>query len=128
MSTFQPISESESQIMEIVWREDSPITSAEIIQLLSPTTDWKPSTVWTFLGRLVEKGYLRAEKAGKKSLYYPSISKEMYLQMQTEHFLKTVHGGSVKSFFASLTGNEHLDKSDFSTLKQWISDQTEEDI
>lgn len=128
MSTFQPMSESEFQIMEIIWKNNEPMTSAQIIDSLDETKNWKPSTVWTFLGRLVEKGFLSAQKIGKRSLYSPTVSHEEYLQMQTEDFLKTVHGGSVKSFFAALSGGTDLTPDEFSELKKWLSDQTEETL
>ncbi|MDR2933025.1 MAG: BlaI/MecI/CopY family transcriptional regulator [Oscillospiraceae bacterium] len=124
MSLFPQMSESELLVMEIVWRANGNITSAQIIEQLEPDTGWKPSTVWTFLGRLVDKGFLRAERSGKRSFYFPNLSKEEYRQAQTKAFLQTVHGGSVKSFFAALSGDNELNAEELEELKTWLLRET----
>ena len=124
MSLFQTMSESEMRVMEILWRAEEKMTSAEVIERLSTQSEWKPSTVWTFLGRLVDKGFIHAEKAGKRSYYYiPAMTREQYRQAQTKQFLQTVHGGSVKSFFAALSGGGEFSEADLNELKSWLSDE-----
>ena len=118
------MSEAEMQVMEVIWNADGNMTSAQIIELLEPTTSWKPSTVWTFLGRLVDKGFLRAEKTGKRSFYSPVMSREEYRQAQTKDFLQTVHGGSVKSFFAALSGGSEINAEELEELKNWLMNET----
>jgi Predicted transcriptional regulator len=117
------MSEAEMQVMEVIWNADGNMTSAQIIELLEPTTGWKPSTVWTFLGRLVDKGFLRAEKSGKRSFYSPVMSREEYRQAQTKDFLQVVHGGSIKSFFAALSGGSALNAEELDELKSWFMNE-----
>lgn len=124
MSATQSMSESEMQVMRILWDTEEEMTSARIIEALEPSTGWKPSTVWTFLGRLVEKGFLSARKEGKRSLYSPAITEEAYRQMQTTRFLDTVHGGSVSSFFAALSGGSRLTEEEVAELRQWLAHET----
>lgn len=120
MHAFQPMSESEAEIMRLFWDAGHPLTSAQVIELLQTTKSWKPSTVWTFLGRLADKGLLFAEKQGKRSLYRPALSEQDYRSAQTRQFLNSVHGGSVKSFFAALGGDEELDKDELDELRHWL--------
>lgn len=123
MSTFSMMSDSELEVMRVLWNAKHPLPSAEIIAALEEKK-WKPSTIWTFLGRLVDKGFLSAEKTGKRSLYCPLISEEEYVEMQTRDFLKEVHGGSVKSFFAALSGETDLSTEDVLSLKKWLTEKT----
>lgn len=125
MVSFQPMSESEMQVMRVLWDSDGAVTSAQVIKRLEQTKSWKPSTVWTFLGRLAEKGLIRAEKKGKRSLYTPVISEEQYRQIQTRQFLDNVHGGSISSFFAALSGGDQLDDAEFEELKRWLASGTD---
>lgn len=126
METFQAMSESEFEVMEVIWSYAAPITSAEVIDALNKTQTWKPSTVWTFLGRLSDKGFVHTEKKGKRSFYTPALTKEMYLQLQTDDFIKTVHGGSVKSLVSALSTDSNLSKSDLLELQQWLAEQSGE--
>lgn len=124
MTLFQPMSESEMQVMEILWCSNGKMTSAQVIEQLSEKKEWKPSTVWTFLGRLVDKGFICAEKVGKRSYYTPSITRGEYRQAQTRQFMQTVHNGSVKSFFAALSGDGSLDEADLNELRNWLLNET----
>lgn len=40
--------------------------------------EWKPQTVGTFLGRLVNKEFMRVEKIGNHNYYYPITTLEQY--------------------------------------------------
>ena len=122
---FQKMSEAEAEIMQLVWSQSAPVTSAWVISQLSEKKEWKPSTIWTFLGRLTEKGLLQAKKVGKTNYYTPAITEEEYRRKETQEFLKLVHGGSVKSFFAALSGGHTLDEADLDELKSWLLHETD---
>lgn len=123
MGAIQSMSESEAEIMRLFWDAEAPMTSAKVIALLEGR-GWKPSTIWTFLSRLVEKGLLAAEKKGKTNFYSPAVSEPEYRQAQTLRFLETVHGGSVKSFFAALNGGEALSTDKLEELRSWLLAQS----
>ena len=73
------ISEAEWEIMRVVWA-NSPVTSQTIINVLTPKMDWKPSTIKTLINRLLNKGYIKAEKEGRAFLYEATVSeKEMLM-------------------------------------------------
>lgn len=120
MGIFQKISESEMDVMQLIWAATDKTTSAQIIKELGDKKNWKPSTIWTFLGRLTEKGFIKAEKVGKTNYYTPALSENEYRQEETKQFLNSVHGGSVKSFFAALNGANGLNSSELEELKQWL--------
>lgn len=118
---MQQISGSEMEVMQVVWSSDGPVTSAQIQEALA-ARNWKATTVLTFLARLCEKGFLRAEKQGKANLYTPCLSEGDYRRQETRAFLDEVHHGSVKSFIAALADAE-LSPDDLHELKKWFEQQ-----
>ena len=110
----QKMSESEMEVMRAIWAFEGPVTSAQVQESLSGR-GWKPTTVLTFLSRLT--------KQGKSNRYIPLFSEEEYKKWETQTFLKEVHGGSLQSFFAALSGGEKLSGSDIEELKQWLLKQ-----
>lgn len=61
------ISDTELEIMNILWRSGEPLSSAEVFDRLE--TGWKYPTVTTLLGRLADKGAVSHEKRGKAYYY-----------------------------------------------------------
>ncbi len=122
MEPAQKMSESEMEVMEAVWAFDGPVTSAQVQERLS-ARGWKPTTVLTFLSRLTEKGLLAREKNGKLNHYVPLLTSSEYKEWETRSFLNEVHGGSLRSFFAALSGGEKLTEADVEELKHWLDEQ-----
>ena len=61
------ISDAEWRIMHEVWL-DEPITSGELVERLTSSTQWTPTTIKTLLHRLVKKGALAYYRKGKTLL------------------------------------------------------------
>ncbi len=120
---LQKMSEAEMEIMELVWKMTTPCTSAEIQKELPADKNWKPTTLLTFLSRLVEKGLLTAEKQGKQNLYRPLVTREEYLASETRSFLDEMHGGSLSSFIAALSGGKKLTEDELCELRRWLESQ-----
>ena len=57
MTNFQKLSDTEMEVMEIIWASDHPITSGELLEIFARDKGkkWKGQTMATFLARLVEK-------------------------------------------------------------------------
>jgi BlaI family penicillinase repressor len=55
------ISEAEWAVMRALW-EHGASTASQVIQRLADITNWKPKTIKTLLGRLVNKGALGYQK------------------------------------------------------------------
>ena len=66
------ISESEWQVMQVIW-SSPPKTLPEILSSLQ-STGWSKTTIQTYLARLVKKGALTTQRQGKGYLYYPALS------------------------------------------------------
>ena len=111
------ITDSEYEIMRILWKSDKQMTVADVVRELDGN-DWTASTVSTFLQRLLKKGVVACDKKGKTNLYYPLLLQSEYDLSETENFLSKIYKGSVKNLVAALYENKKLSKEDMSDLKK----------
>lgn len=114
------ISNSEMEIMNIIWAKGEEVTSAELIDVLKDT--WKPTTIMTFLKRLCDKGILVAIKKGKTNFYSASITEDEYKQNTTESFLQEFHNGSVTSLLTALVKGKQPDSEELEEIKKWFNE------
>ena len=106
--------------MQIIWRNDPPMSTNQIIAFLGSEHTWKPQTVLTLLVRLIEKGYLHSEKPGKERIYSPLISYEDYLHAETENFFNKFHKNSLRSLISSLYDGSELSENEITDLRDWL--------
>ena len=111
------ITDSEYSIMKILWKADKKMTVADVVSELDGN-DWTPSTVSTFLQRLLKKEVVACDKKGKTNLYYPILKQSEYDMSETENFLSKIYKGSVKNMVAALYENKKLSNEDMSDLKK----------
>ncbi len=116
-----PITESEWQVMKIVWNEP-PKTLQDILAGLKHT-DWSPTTIQTYLARLVKKGALITERQGKGYLYSPAVSEGACQLAQSKTFLKRVYDGSLTRMVSGFVKNGNLSSDELKALKQLIEEQ-----
>lgn len=118
MSTAKhTITDSEYQIMRILWKAEKQMTVADVVRELDGN-DWTASTVSTFLQRLLKKEVVGCDKKGKTNLYYPRLLQSEYDLSETENFLSKIYKGSVKNLVAALYENEKLSNEDMADLKK----------
>ncbi len=113
----QTITDSEYTIMKILWNHEEKMTVSEVVAALEGN-DWTPSTVSTFLQRLLKKGVISCEKKGNANLYYPLLKQEEYDLNETETFLSKLYKGSVKNLVAALYQHQRLSKEDVTELRK----------
>ena len=70
--TESGMSQSESLIMDYLWKEGTGKTFAQIMAFLGNKAgkEWAKQTVNTFLRRLIDKGVVRTESIGRKKVYF----------------------------------------------------------
>ena len=119
------ISESEWQVMKIIWR-DPPQTLPEILDRLK-STGWSKTTIQTYLARLVKKGALYTERQGKGYLYYPAVSETECQLAETRDFLRRVYDGSLSKMVMGFVGSGSLSRKELEELKELIERQEDSD-
>ena len=73
MNDIPRISDAEWRVMDVLW-DQAPQTANEIVDALEDT-GWNPKTTKTLINRLVNKGALTYEKAGRTYLYSPAVER-----------------------------------------------------
>ena len=118
------ISESEWEVMRVLWDAERPLTAAEVTQRLEGRADWKPKTVRTFLNRLVKKQAIAAEKkgtAGFELLHYaPLVDEPTTLHAEQETFLGRFFGGTIQSMLAAYIESGNISQHDLRELREMI--------
>ena len=114
------ISDSELEVMRILWREGRPLSFTEIRKELELTTDWKKSTMQTLLIRLRDKGILTTQEH-YVTLYSPTVTEEEHVQAEGQHFIDKLFGGSAKNLVAALCRGGKLGENDVDELKDFFN-------
>ena len=122
MKTPVNISESEWEVMNVVWQK-SPIPASEIVQQLSARNEWHSRTIRTLLDRLVKKGALAIEEDGKRYLYVPTVSMEACVHHESRSFIDRVFGGEPVSMLLNLVKNTKLSADEIKRLKKILSEK-----
>ena len=82
MSINITLSQSELEIMKVLWKAKESVNTQYINEMVSEK-EWKRTTISTFLTRLVQKGAISVQKQGKLYYYTPLISQKEYRKTQT---------------------------------------------
>ena len=114
------ISETEWELMKVIWAE-APCTAGQIIDLLTRTDPtWHPKTVKAFLNRLVKKRVLGFRKEGRAYLYRPLVREGECVDAASESFLERVFGGSRKPMLAHFVERRKLTATEVRELKDLL--------
>ncbi|HWR40747.1 MAG TPA: BlaI/MecI/CopY family transcriptional regulator, partial [Patescibacteria group bacterium] len=116
MSTLPQISDTEWQIMKVLWTK-APQTANEVIQKFDGVTTWKPNTIKTLLGRLVKKKALAFNKEGRAYVYYPLVAESECVKAESRSFLEKVFCGSLNVMFANFLEEQDLSRDEIAALK-----------
>nr|WP_297177055.1 BlaI/MecI/CopY family transcriptional regulator [uncultured Agathobaculum sp.] len=121
MDKAKRLPDAELEVMQAVWSLEPPITAAQVQQ--NVPSDWKATSVLTFLSRLCDRGFLSCEKEGRQNLYTPLVTREAYLQRESRSFVERLCGGSVKNLVASLSDAGALTENDLDELRAFLDAQ-----
>jgi BlaI family penicillinase repressor len=111
------ISETEWEVMRVVWGHH-PITAADIIaRLTAADASWHPKTARTLLARLVEKKALDYEPRGRAYVYEPRVSEAECIAAASGSFLERVFGGSLKPMLVHFIEQRRLTREELDELR-----------
>ena len=115
--------DSEFEIMDILWDSPPPMTTLQIMDRLKPGRNLKLQTLLTMLMRLIEKGFLTSERVGRERNYTPIISKQVYMQVETESFIVRHNIKSARSLIQTFYAGQDLSQDDVRDLRDWLADK-----
>ena len=122
MANLPRISETEWEIMRVVWAQ-SPVTAADIIDQLSkddPT--WHPVTAKTLLNRLVKKGALGYDLDGRAYVYKALVKERDCVNAVSSSFLERVFDGSLSTMVAHLVEHRKLSAKQVKELRKALEE------
>lgn len=120
MKKLGRLSETEMEVMEVIWEVAAPVTVAQLLDIFE-SKGWKTSTLSTILKRLIEKGYLTKSMIGKVNYYNPVLTLDEYKKHETQSLLSRLFNGKVKNFIAALVDDDELSRDDIAELKEWFA-------
>lgn len=126
MKQFKKLSETEMEIMEVLWNLEEPISTADLLSFFidKRQKEWKLQTISTFLTRLNEKGLVAIKRKGRSYLYSAALTPQQYRQAQAKSILDILYNGSVKNFLSALyTDKKAVSTDEISELKKWLSEK-----
>lgn len=113
-------SESEWQIMEVLWAGGIPMTSSEIIQKLAGRAEMTPRMVRVLMNRLCQKqllSYVVDENDARVYIYTPLKSREECLEEKSRRFADSYFSGSHANAAAALLRNAPLTEEQAEELR-----------
>jgi BlaI family penicillinase repressor len=118
MKTAVSISDAESRVLAVLWR-DGPSTSERVIAALAEER-WEVSTVKTLLARLLKKRAIRARKKGRRYVYSASLTREQWITAESEGLLSRVFDGRLAPLVQHFSQHRKLSRADIGELKRVI--------
>ena len=109
------IHESEYRFCLILW-EHEPIKSKELVRLCQQQLDWKPTTTYTVIKRLSERGILKNENTVVSAL----VTKDQVQAAEIDDLVDKKFEGSLPAFVAAFTKHQKLSASEVEELQAMI--------
>ena len=97
------LSESEYRLMDVIWRY-APVESGKLVKLCEAELDWKKSTTYTILRKLVAKSMVRNDDTVVTVL----VSRDRVQKFESERLVTKSFGGSLPSFLTAFLGDRSL--------------------
>lgn len=115
------LSESEFEIMKILWSRDHAMTSNEILDEIKVQRNWKLASLMAALARMVEKGYVYCDRSTRTNYYTAVVEEEQYKIGESQQLLDKLFNKSATKLIASLYNGKKFSNKDIQELKTYIN-------
>ena len=109
------IFESEYRFMDILW-EAEPIRSGELVKLAEERLGWKPTTTYTVIKRLAQRGVLENRESTVRAL----LGRNEILRAEIDELVEKRFSGSLPAFVAAFAGGRKVSPAEADELKRLI--------
>ncbi len=107
--------ESEYRFCLILW-EHEPVKSSELVNLCKEQLGWKPTTTYTVIKRLSERGVLKNENTMVTSL----VSKDEVQAAEINEMVEKTFEGSLPAFVAAFTKHQNISEEEIDAVQKMI--------
>ncbi len=109
------IFESEYRFCLILW-ENEPIKSGKLVELCKERLGWKPTTTYTVIKKLSERGVLKNENTIVTSL----VSKDEVQASELNEMVDKTFEGSLPAFIAAFTKHHQISDAEIDAVQEMI--------
>ena len=109
--------ESEYRFCLILW-EHEPVKSSELVKLCSEQLGWKPTTTYTVIKRLSERGVLVNENTIVRSL----VSRDEVQASAIDEFVERRFDGSLPAFIAAFARRSKISDEEIDEVQRMIDE------
>ncbi len=107
--------ESEYRFCLILW-EHEPIKTTELVALCQARLGWKPTTTYTVIKRLSERGILE----NKDKIVTSLVSKDDVQASELNEMVEKTFEGSLPAFIAAFTKHQKISDAEIDAVQQMI--------
>lgn len=107
--------ESEYRFCLILW-DNEPVKSSKLVELCKEQLGWKPTTTYTVIKRLSERGVLKNENTVVTSL----VSKDQVQAAEINEMVEKTFEGSLPAFIAAFTKHQRISDAEIDAVQQMI--------
>ncbi|MDB5172323.1 MAG: blaI 11 [Phycisphaerales bacterium] len=126
MAKVPQISDAEWEVMKLVWGR-GPLVAADVVEALAAQNHWSPRTVKTLLNRLVKKGALGYEVAGRHYVYRARVTRDACVRRASSSFLSRVFNGNAAPALAHFLEHEDLSAEEIEQLRRILDGAREQE-
>jgi BlaI family penicillinase repressor len=112
------ITDSELEIMRVLWRATAPMTCNDIQAEIEPLKSWNKSTTITLVARLRDKGAIRHLDKYGAAQYVPVMTEDEYILMEEKAVVEKFRGA--KALLSAMVRNGHLTESDIAEMREYF--------
>ena len=115
MNPTPKVFESEYRFCLLLW-EMEPIKSAALVRRAEEALGWKPTTTYTVIKRLSERGIL----VNEQSVVHSLVSQDDVQQAEIDELVEKKFGGSLPAFVTAFTRRTKLKSDEIDELQAMI--------
>ena len=128
MNKVPRVTDTEWELMQVIWQAKSPISAFEIIERLNAAEKgWHRKTVRALLARLVAKKALSYDAHGRVYFYYPLVTEDECVAAASDSFLERVFDGAIEPMIAHFVGRYRLSKKGAEELRRILRETKADD-
>lgn len=116
------LAEGEARFAELVWA-GAPLSTAELVQQCRRQFGWQPTTTYTVLRRLCDRGLFEKQNGTVRVL----VSRKAFYGQRSREFVQQAFAGSLPGFLAAFMGAQRLSARDVDELRALIDSYQEEE-
>lgn len=109
--------ESEYRFCRILW-ENEPVRSGELVKLCREKLGWKPTTTYTVIKRLGERGVL----VNENSVVHSLVSRDEVSAAEADEVVESRFDGSLPAFISAFASSKPLTDAELDEMQRMIEE------